>query len=331
MATEILPVTGPRVWCGADLAGRNDWTFHLPADVLAALDAVVRDAAARGLTQENFDFESVAIPGLRQALAPVVDELAHGAGLALLRGIEVERHGVEALKLALLVIGNHMGLVGPQERKPKGIGEVMDIQPPTREYYYHGGGPLPMHMDPVDVVGLLCVRGAMRGGESRIVSAMQVHNEILRARPDLLKLLYRGYRHQRREYRRVNGAPALTEYFCPVFAEIGGENVCNYIPRPIRMAVEEGLMTLSPAEEEALALLDATAAREDLCLAMEFVPGDIQFLNNRATLHGRADYRDFADPDRRRLLLRLWLTMPGWVKYPTHLPHTDVELQTEPA
>lgn len=330
MAKEIAAATGPWVWRGADLARRNDWTFHLPGPVLDGIEATVRDAAACGLTQETFDFEAVVIPGLRQALAPVVNELAVGSGLALLRGMAVERYGVEELKLALLVIGNHMGFVGPQERRPRAIGEVMDVKPPTREYYYHGGGPLPMHMDPVDVVGLLCVRGAMQGGESRIVSAMQVHNEILRARPDLMKLLYRGYRHQRREHRR-HGAPALTEYYCPVFAEIGGRIVCNYIPRPIRMAVEEGLMTLSAQEEAALALLDETAAREDLCLTMAFEPGDIQFLNNRATLHGRDDYQDYGAPDRRRLLLRLWLTMPGWAKYPLHLPHTDVELQTEPA
>jgi len=330
VATRIEPVQGPHVWRGADLAARRDWVHRLPGPALDQIGTVVREAAARGLGQDDFAFEAVEIPGLRQALAPAVQELAGGTGLALLRGLEIDRYAIEELKLALLVIGHHMGLVGPQEHRAKGIGEVMDIKPPSRDYYYHGGGPLPMHMDPVDVVGLLCVRKARRGGKSRIVSAMRVHNEILGARPDLLALLYRGYRHQRRAHRRHGGA-ALTEHYCPVFADVGGQVVCNYIPRPIRMAVADGLVTLTQQEQDALDLLDRTARRDDLCLTMDIEPGDIQFLYNRAILHGRADYQDHGDPDRRRLMLRLWLTMPGWPKFPADMPHTDVELETTPA
>ena len=45
-------------------------------------------------------------------------------------------------------------------------------------------------------------------------------------------------------------------------------------------------------------------------LDMDFRPGDIQWLNNHAILHGRAGYRDSSDPERRRLLLRLWMNIP---------------------
>jgi hypothetical protein len=330
MENKIGAVTGPQVWRGVALAGQSEWAHRLPDLVLAELDAVAHDAASRNLTQENFDFEVVEIPGLKQALSPIVAGLSDGVGFAVLRGMEPGRYTIEELKIALLVIGNHMGLVGPQERQPKRIGEVMDINPPTRDYYYHGGGPLPMHMDPVDVVGLLCIRKAKSGGESRIVSSLEVHNEILRSRPDLLELLYRGYQHRRREHRNQGGV-ALTEFYCPIFAEISGRTICNYIPAPIRKAIDGGLVNLTPLEQEALDVLDQTAARDDLCLAMDMEPGDIQFLNNRLIMHGRADYEDFAEREQRRLMLRLWLTIPGWQKYPEYLPHTDVELETEPA
>jgi hypothetical protein len=327
---KIGAVTGPQVWRGAALAAPRDWAHRLDNSVLVELDAVVRDAASRDLTQDNFDFEAVEITYLRQALTPITNDLAKGRGFAVLRGMEPGRYTTEELKIALLVIGNHMGLVGPQELQPKRIGEVMDINPPTRDYYYHGGGPLPMHMDPVDVVGLLCIRKAKRGGASRIVSSMEVHNEILCSRPDLLELLYRGYQHRRREHRNQGGV-SLTKFHCPIFAEIGGRTICNYIPAPIRKAIDGGLVNLTPLEQEALDVLDQTAARDDLCLAMDMEPGDIQFLNNRLIMHGRADYEDFAEPEQRRLMLRLWLTIPGWQKYPENLPHTDVELETEPA
>jgi hypothetical protein len=180
------------------------------------------------------------------------------------------------------------------------------------------------------VAGLLCIREAKRGGTSRIVSSLTVHNEILRERPDLLKILYRGYRQRRREHRR-NGGPKLTAHYCPVFADVAGDIVCNYLPRPILLTEQEGLVDFTPLEKEALEILDRTAARDDLRLEMDFQPGDIQFVNNRHIMHGRADYEDHPEMERRRLLLRLWVTIPAWPKYPEYLPHSDAELMTEPA
>ena len=49
---------------------------------------------------------------------------------------------------------------------------------------------------------------------------------------------------------------------------------------------------------------------------MDLEPGDIQFLNNRLIMHGRADYDDASDLERKRLLLRLWLMMPDWPARP---------------
>jgi hypothetical protein len=44
---------------------------------------------------------------------------------------------------------------------------------------------------------------------------------------------------------------------------------------------------------------------------MELEVGDIQFLNNYVTLHSRTPFEDFDEPDRKRHLLRLWLSIPG--------------------
>ncbi len=331
MSQILKPVEGAHVWLGRDLEARSDWIHELPSGALEILCNIVGDAGAAGLNQDTFNFEAIEIPYLRRSLDPVRHALARGYGLSLMRGLKVEGFNTEELKMALLVIGRHLGLVGPQEHRAKGIAEVMDVKPPDgAKYYYHVGGPLPMHMDPVDVVGLLCIRKARKGGESLIASSMAVHNEMLRTRPDLLQILYRGYRHRRREHRRLGGSP-LTEHHCPVFAEVEGEVVCNYLPAPILMAVEDGLMSLSPEEREAMDLLERIAGSPPFRLTMDIEPGDIQFLNNRVILHGRTDYEDFGEPEQRRLLLRTWLTMPGWPKYPQNLPHTDAELMTEPA
>lgn len=51
---------------------------------------------------------------------------------------------------------------------------------------------------------------------------------------------------------------------------------------------------------------------------MDFDEGDIQFLNNRLIVHGRAEYDDYLELARRRHRLRLWLLVPNWPARPTN-------------
>jgi hypothetical protein len=55
-------------------------------------------------------------------------------------------------------------------------------------------------------------------------------------------------------------------------------------------------------------MVDALAASDRIRLDMDFRPGDMQFLHNHQILHARTAYEDFADPKRKRHLLRLWLS-----------------------
>src|SRR5690606_5229463 len=58
---------------------------------------------------------------------------------------------------------------------------------------------------------------------------------------------------------------------------------------------------------EALDHVDALAADPSLHLDMTFAPGDIQLVSNHFVFHSRTAYEDWAELDRRRHLLRLWL------------------------
>ncbi len=165
-------------------------------------------------------------------------------------------------------------------------------------------------MDPVDVVGLLCLRTAASGGASRIVSAGQVHNLIRAQRPDLLRVLYRGFHNSRRGH-----GEATPSERAPVFAQGAHGLECYFLPVTIRQAAEQGC-PLSSLEEEALAFFEKIANRPGVFLDMDFHAGDIQFLNNRMILHARTDYVDHPEPERKRHLLRLWLMMPRWPSRP---------------
>jgi len=58
-----------------------------------------------------------------------------------------------------------------------------------------------------------------------------------------------------------------------------------------------------------MALIDEINAGSGYQLHMDFQPGEIQFINNYSVMHSRTAYEDYPDPDQRRDLIRLWLTL----------------------
>ena len=61
------------------------------------------------------------------------------------------------------------------------------------------------------------------------------------------------------------------------------------------------------------------SSAEDLSLKMDFRPGDIQFLHNHTVYHSRTAFEDHPEPERRRHLLRLWLSAPNGRPLPPFL------------
>jgi hypothetical protein len=60
---------------------------------------------------------------------------------------------------------------------------------------------------------------------------------------------------------------------------------------------------------EALDMMDALLA--ELHMKTRFQQGDIQFLHNHVTLHGRTAFEDHDEPELKRHLFRLWLSTDG--------------------
>jgi alpha-ketoglutarate-dependent taurine dioxygenase len=68
---------------------------------------------------------------------------------------------------------------------------------------------------------------------------------------------------------------------------------------------------LTARHVEALDLFDALANDSRLHFGMRLERGDMQFVYNHSLLHDRTSFIDWPEPDRRRHMLRLWLSMPG--------------------
>ena len=69
-----------------------------------------------------------------------------------------------------------------------------------------------------------------------------------------------------------------------------------------------GVPKLTDDQLEVLRLFDEITYEDGMAIDMDFRPGDIQWLSNYAALHARTAFADYPEPQRKRHLLRLWLS-----------------------
>jgi len=129
---------------------------------------------------------------------------------------------------------------------------------------------------------LFCIRQAMKGGLSRLVSSPAVHNTMLERRPDLAAALYEDVWRSR--FGEEDEGDSLG-YPLPVWGVRDGKFTSHYS----RTFVEAGQRRpeaprVSDAQWEALDMLSDLG--DELCFEMSFAPGDIQFVNNHVICVG---------------------------------------------
>jgi len=316
--TALRKATGPAVWYGPEMACDRSWIHTLDDGHIAELDA------ATGALDAERDIATVsrdeaALPTLDPLLARIDDEVLHGRGFVLLRGMPVERWSRHRAALAYWIVATRLGVPVPQNAQGHVLGHVRDLghdpaDPMTR--IYTTAARQEYHTDSCDIVGLLCLHGAKSGGASAICSSSTVWNEALERRPDLAAVLTEPFHTDRKGEVPPGKQPT---YPMPVFHPSGPEVTGVYARAFIEAAqTRPDTPRLTPAQVEALDLVDALAEDDAIRLDMEFRPGDIQFLHNHQILHVRTPYEDWPEPERKRHLLRLWLSaydgreLPHW-------------------
>ena len=299
-------------WYGRDLTGSTDWIEHLSVNEIAEVETAAGELAKsdRDLTMiSSADFP---LPTLGPRLQHLLDEVLNGRGFVLIRGLPVQRWTRCEAAIAFLGVGTHLGNLRMQNAGGHLLGHVRDLgrssqDPDTRIYQTRERQTF--HTDSCDVVGLLCLRAAKSGGLSSLVSSTTIFNEMRRRRPDLLRVLLDPIETDRRGEVPEGGKP----YFSiPVFN--WHEDLLSAIYQ--RQYIESarrfpGVAPLSLFQIEALDLFDELANDPALNLMMELQPGDMQFVHNHTILHDRTAFEDFAEPDRKRHLLRVWVAPPN--------------------
>lgn len=309
------PITGRQAWV-RDTLRPADWTVSVPPDCQAELHAVVaalrRDPPPLFLLDPD-DFALDACRALMRRLRAMLDD---GIMFAVLDRLPMEEMSRDESVMLYWLLASLVARPVAQKLDGTMVYVVRD----TGATLAPGSGIRPtvtnvdltFHNDnsynqtPPDYVALLCQQRAKDGGVSRVMSVATVHNQLL-AQPALLERLYRPFWYDRH---REHAPDEPTNFAAPVF-EYDGRLKARLALFEIAGGYALRGEAMDGETKAALAAVRAVFERPELRVELDFQPGQIQFVNNRATGHARTNFTDHEAPDRRRQLVRLWLRDHG--------------------
>ncbi|MDR3507039.1 MAG: TauD/TfdA family dioxygenase [Caulobacteraceae bacterium] len=292
------------------MSGKQDWVYLLSEDQIGELERlgarfVEEDPDLRFV--QAADYPLVACAAAAEAWGRDVDS---GRGFVLVRGLRTRLYS-DALSAAIYyILGLHMG----EPIRQNEMGDLVDHVYATSDKTMDDPTALSskvrdqlvFHSDSSDVVALMCLRPAKAGGASCLVSGAEIYNEILRRRPDLAPLLFEPFHW---DWRRQDHESPANTYTSPIISIVDGV-FSMYAGALYIFTAQDYPETprLTPEQIEVLKLFDEITYEPGMAIEMDFRPGDIQWLSNYAALHARTGFTDYPEPQRRRHLLRLWLS-----------------------
>jgi hypothetical protein len=149
------------------------------------------------------------------------------------------------------------------------------------------------------------VRSAKKGGESHVVSAYTLLDIIARERPAYLERLAGPWHIDPPVEQRLPEGPAT--WSRPILESVRGELKVHYVRYYIDPGMAKAGCALTSYEKEVLDYFDGLLQSPEITFAYKLEAGEILIGNNNWTLHGRGEFEDHEDHEKKRLLLRIWL------------------------
>jgi hypothetical protein len=271
-------IAGAGAWTRDSLLQTDDWIVRLGDDHRREAVAALTAWRAVGGEMHQANPQSFPLPRWSNAIAAAKRSML-SRGVALIKGFPVAGHSDRDCRDMFWGWGTHLGVAATQTNTGDLLVPVYDRkfrgETTARSFGYASDQELEFHVDPTDVLGLLCIRKAKYGGETRLVSATSIHNAMLASRPDLLEALYDGFVWMR----RYPGAGRFSAPI-PVFACANGQVRSRYHRRYIDTGAALAGVELTPLQCEALDCFAALMERPDLVAELVLEPGDVILVNN---------------------------------------------------
>ena len=302
---QQIEIDYPGYWRGKDLLERHNWQCRFNEKEISNLE--------KSLEKDHklSDQES-----LRRRFTFIRDSLENGPGAIILRGFPLHsfesEFDADKISELFLWLVSQVGTPVSQSAAGDFILSVRNEafgKDDSRTRGPNTNRKLSFHTDRCDVIAFLCLRQAKKGGENELVSSPALYEVIRNERPDLLKILMTPFPYKRHVVDTGNSLPYCEQ---PIFSFCDGHFAGSFLRVLIdRADADPDCPSLTDDQREALDFLEETAEREDLRVRFRQEPGDILFLNNWVTFHRRTAFEDWPEPERRRHLLRAWLSVPN--------------------
>ncbi len=304
------PVGGELAWRTADLEKNRDWVHYLDEDDIAELEQAAVRTKEQGIEILSIRKQDFPLSRITAKIASLRNDILNRIGFGYMRGLPVDKYDRDMLTRIYWGLSSHLGDIVPQNRNGHMIGHVIDIGTKVDDYnkrLTQTSAGLSFHSDSCDAVGLVCIHTAMRGGESALVSAISVHDEMMRRSPELCRLLYQPLTVDRRGEVPEGKQPWMR---IPVFMWQNGQlNAYAPLEEYLNSARRfEDAPKMTDQQWEATKLFFSICNDPEFSIKIPFEPGDFQFVQNHVVLHSRTSFEDWPEQAKKRHLMRIWIS-----------------------
>ncbi|SJZ85060.1 Taurine catabolism dioxygenase TauD, TfdA family [Enhydrobacter aerosaccus] len=323
------PIGGEFAWRSEEIRDGAEWIHEVDDGDIAEIEAAVAATRAAGLDIMAITAKDFPLPRLSAKLAELRKDCVERFGFGFLRGLPVDRYDNETLIRLYWGLSRHLGDPVPQNRNGHLIGHVIDVGDRPGDLgrrLTQSTVELQCHSDSCDLLGLMCIQPAMQGGESTIVSAVTVHDEMLRRDPELCHALYQPVNEDRRGEIPEGMKPWAA---IPVFMMQDG-HFASYGPLDEYMESARRYPDAVPMSETqwaAIRLFREICNDPDIALRIAMQAGDLVYLHNPVVYHAREEYRDWPEENRKRHLMRIWLSMSDGPQLPEALAEKWIKVE----
>lgn len=321
MPTDLAkPFEGPMAWAAATMLP-DDGLVRLDAATLDELRRVGGEIAAHPLPIEAMRPADHDMPMTRALLARVAGVLESGIGFAIIDRLPLGELADDVARKLYWLMMSMLGPVVAQKWDGTLVYDVTDTglkrapgngvrsSKTNDEQSYHTDNAFNL---PPDYVGLFCIRPAMTGGVSGLVSFETVRNRMLAEHADLVPRLHQPYYFDRQQ-EHAPGDAAVS--YRPILEPHGQSIGASFNYWLVHHGYEVAGKALDARGASALKAFSDICEEDGMGKNFHFEPGQIQIVNNRRLGHRRTGYTDWPEGERKRHLVRLWVRKGGRRSY----------------
>jgi len=315
------PIEGPSVWVGRDVLP-EDYRVELSDASLDEIRLAAYEILAFPLQTIMLRPEDFAMPACREQMARVRHIIDHNVRFAIVDRLPITELGARDATAIYWILSSMVSRPVAQKLDGTLIYDVLD----TGQQALPGSGVRPdktnteirFHNDnaynntPPDYVGLLCLRQAMSGGHSRVISFHTAHNALLARHPNELPRLYQPFWFDRQREFHLDESSVFA---APVFEDTGAVKA-RFSVHQINSGYALRGEPIDTEGAAAIAAMFEIVEEDGLSVDFDLEPGQIQFVDNRALGHSRTAFVDYPEPGCKRHLVRLWMRDHGRRAYP---------------